>query len=680
MAQRTTANICNVAVVGHGSVGKTTFVDHVLQVAGVAKRAGDVDAGTSLSDYEEEERERKFSISSAVFHFEAEGRAFNLIDTPGYPDFAGAAVGALPVVETALIAISARDGIQLNTRRMWTWAQKHGLARILLITRLDGDNINFDRLIADIQEGLGSQCRPAFLPVGLGQDCRGVVNLLQVEQAPEGVVGHFDAAREALLESIIECDDALMERYFDGEKISSQEILATLGKAVASGNLVPVLCCAAKGGVGVKEALSFLAACAPSPSDVPARKAADENGDEVELPADPDRPFCALVFRTALDVHVGKVAYFRVYSGGLTDNLTVQLARTGRSEKLGHIYLIRGQDQEETEYAVPGDILCVAKLEELALNDTLCDQSRRLTLPPVEFPKPMMSLAVQTESREDDQKISGGLQSLVETDPTFTMHRHPQSGEIVVTGMSALHLDVMLSKLKRRYGVSLSTHEPATAYKETITAVAQGQYRHKKQTGGRGQYGEVYLRLEPNERGAGFEFLDEIVGGVIPRQFLPAIEKGIREIMDRGLLAGYPVVDLKAAAYDGSFHSVDSSEAAFKIAGSRAFQAAFEQARPVLLEPIAEMEVTIPAEFMGDVTGNLTGHRARILGMDQVGRMQVIRSEIPMAEVTHYSAELKSMTGGEGSFTLEFTRYEIVPPHIQEEIIARKKRREDEQK
>jgi elongation factor G len=507
-----------------------------------------------------------------------------------------------------------------------------------------------------------------------------VVNLLQAEAAPEGVIGDFQTAREALLESIIECDDALMERYFEGESITPQEIMATLRKAVASGSLVPVLCCAAKDGVGVQEALGFLATCAPSPAEVPARKATDESGQEVELPADPDGPFCALVFKTATDVHVGKIAYFRVYSGSLKDNLNVQLARTGKSERLGHIYLVRGQEQEETDYAVPGDILCVAKLEALELNDTLCDQGRRLALPPVEFPKPMTPLAVRTESRDDDQKISAGVQSLVEADPTFTTHRHPQSGEIVITGMSTLHLNVMLSRLKRRYGIPLTTHEPATAYKETITAVAQGQYRHRKQTGGRGQYGEVYLRLEPNERGAGFEFIDEIVGGVVPRQYLPAIEKGIREVLDRGLLAGYPIVDVKAAAYYGSHHSVDSSEAAFKIAGSRAFQVAFEEAKPVLLEPIGEVEVTIPPEFMGDVTGNLTGHRARIVGMDQVSQMQVIRAQIPMAEVTQYSAELKSMTGGEGSFTLEFSHYEVVPAHVQQEIIARKSKQEEEEK
>lgn len=678
MPERTTSDICNVALVGHGGVGKTTFVDHVLHAVGLATRAGEVDAGSSVSDYDPEEKERKFSIHSTVFNFEAEGRTFNLIDTPGYLDFIGAAVGVLPVVETALIAISARDGIQLNTRRMWAAAGEEGLARMLLLTRLDSDNIEFEKLLSEVREDFGSQCRPLFLPLGLGQDCRGVVSLLEAEEAPEGVVGDFESAREAALESIIECDDALMERYLEGEQISPQEITDTLGRAVAGGGLVPILCCAAQRDVGVKETLEFLAACAPSPAEGPARTATDRNDEEVALQADPDGPFCARVFQVSTDVHVGKIACFRVYSGSLGGDLSVQLARTRKPERLGHIYVINGQEHLEADGAVPGDILCVTKVEELQLDDTLCGQDGALTLTPTPYPTPMMSLAVRTQSRDDEQKVSAGLHTLAEGDATFTIHRDQQSGEMVITGMSSLHLDVMLGKLKRRYDVSVETYEPSTPYHETITRAASAEYRHKKQTGGRGQYGEVYLRLEPNERGAGFEFVDEIVGGSIPRQFIPAVEKGIREVLGKGPLAGYPIVDLKAAAYDGSYHSVDSSEAAFKTAAARALRMAFEEAGPVLLEPVAEMEVTIPSEFMGDVTGNLSGHRGRILGMDQIGTMQIIRAEIPMAEVTRYSTELKSMTGGEGSFTLQFSHYAIVPQHIQQEIVARQRKQKEE--
>jgi elongation factor G len=685
MAQRTPSNICNVALVGHGGVGKTTFVDHLLHAVGFAKRAGDVDAGTSLSDYEAEEKERKFSIHSAMFNFEAEGRVFNLIDTPGYLDFVGAAVGVLPVVETAVIAISAKDGIQLNVRRMWAAAGEEGVARILLLTRMDADNIQFEKLLGEIAENLGVQCRPIFLPIGLGQECRGVVNLLEAEKAPDGVVapggavGDFDAARVAATESIIECDDALMERYLGGEQVGRDEIMATLAKAVASGKLVPILCCAAKADIGVKETLQFLAACAPSPAAAPPRKATDQGGAEVALTSDPDGLLCARNFKVAIDVHVGKISFFRVYSGGLPRDMSVEVARTGKTERLGHVYLVKGEEHEEVDNAVPGDILCVTKVEDFRLDDTLCSPGKLLKLKPTNYPTPMTSLAVRTQSRDDDQKVNAGLLSMAEGDPTFTIQRDQQSGELVMTGMSTLHLEVMLGRLKRRYGVSVETHEPSTPYRETISRIASGHWRHKKQTGGRGQFGEVYLRLEPNAPGAGFEFLDEVVGGSIPRQFIPAVEKGIREVLDRGVIAGYPIVDVKAAVYDGSYHSVDSSEAAFKIAAARGFQEAFQQARPALLEPIAQIEVTIPAEFMGDVTANLTGHRGRILGMDQLGSLQVIKAEIPMAEVTWYSTELKSMTGGEGSYTLAFARYEAVPPQIQQDIIARRQKAKEEE-
>ena len=584
MAERTTANIRNIALVGHGGVGKTTFVDHLLHLVGFAKRAGDVDAGTSLSDHDPEEKERGFSIQSVCFNFEAEGRVFNLFDTPGYLDFTGSALSALPVVETALIAISARDGIQLNTRRMWAAAKAQGLARMLLLTRLDGDNIQMDKLLGEIQETFGSTCRPVFLPVGLGAECTGVVNVIETEQAPEGVVGDFDAAREGALESIIESDDALMERYLEGEQIGREEIMSTLGRAVVSGSLVPILCCVGKADIGVRETLRFLAACAPSPADLPPRKATGAGDEEVDLPADPAAPFCARAFKVSTDVHVGKVAYFRVYSGSLGEDLTVQVRRLGGTQRLGHVYLVKGHEQEEVRQAVPGDILCVNKVEELRLDDTLCSPGKPLTLRPTAYPKPMMSLAVETQSRDDDQRVSAGLNSLAEGDPTFSVSRDSQSGEMLITGMSNLHLEVMLSKLKRRHDVAVSTHEPSTPYRETVTAVAEGHYRHKKQTGGRGQFGEVYLRVQPAERGSGFEFLDEVVGGVIPRQFIPAAEKGITEALDKGPLAGYPIVDVKAALHDGSYHSVDSSEASFKIAGSRAFQEAFQQAKPVLLE------------------------------------------------------------------------------------------------
>jgi len=560
---------------------------------------------------------------------------------------------------------------------MWEAAGKQGLARMILVTRLDSDNVQFERLLGDIRESFGNRCRPVFLPVGVGSDCSGVVNVLQAGDAPEGVVGDFAAAGQQVRESIIESNDELMEKYLEGEEVGLAELMETLGRAVTEGTLVPVLCCAAKKEIGVRETIAFLAACAPSAAQGVARSALNAAGEQIELAADPKGALCARVFKVTTDMHVGKVVYLRLYNGTLGANSTIRLSRTGKDVRLGHIYTIYGAEQKEVQQAAPGDIISVTKIEELQLGDTLCSPEAPLTLPQMDFPSPLTSLTVESQSREDEEKISTGLRGLAEGDPTFQIGREQHSKELGITGISKLHLNIMLARLKRRYDVSVSTRTPAIPYLETITRKAEGHYRHKKQTGGRGQYGEVYLRVEPNERGEGFEFIDEIKGGVIPSQFIPAVEKGIRETLQDGPLAGYPVVDFKAAVYDGSFHTVDSSEAAFKIAGGRAFREAYLNAGPVLLEPIGEIEVFAPTEFMGDITGSLTGHRARIQGMDQQGPMQVIRADIPMAEAQRYNAELKSMTGGEGTFSLKFAYYQVVPPQLQSEIIARQQQQKD---
>ncbi len=678
MAKMEIAHIRNVAVAGHGSAGKTTLVDAMLFAAKATNRAGSVDAGSSLSDFDPEEKERKFSIESAIFNFDYQGQVFNLIDTPGYLDFTGAAAAVMPAVETALIAVDASDGVRLNTRRMYDYAQKAGLARIFAITHLDADNIDYDGLTADIQGAFGSECVPVFLPIGLGGDCRGIVNLLESQAAPEGVVGDYEALSQSLKESVIECDDELMEAYLEGQEIDAGRIQATFKKAVTGGALIPILCCAAGKGAGVKEILDFLAACAPSPADRAPVQAVGEGEEAVEVDPSPDAPFCAKVFKTMVDPHVGRLVFFRIFSGMVKDGDTVEVARTGAKERLGHINVVFGAEQRERGSAGPGDIACVSKVEEMQFDDTLRSERGQWSLPPIELPKPMMSLAVEPRSRDDEQKISAGLQRLAEADPTFDVGREPQSNELLITGMSNLHLEVMLSKLRKRFGVSADTHEPAVPYRETITSTAEGKYKHKKQSGGRGQYGEVHLRLEPNARGEGFEFIDEIKGGVIPQQFMPAVEKGIRETLVEGVLAGYPVVDLKSAVFYGSYHDVDSSEAAFKIAASRAFREAFMECRPVLLEPIVKIEVTVPSEYVGDVTANLAGHRAQIEGMDQDGQMQTLIALIPQSEISTYSAELQSMTGGKGSFTLDFSHYEPVPSHVQQQIIERRKKQAEE--
>ncbi len=679
MAKREIAQLRNVAVTGHGSSGKTTMVDAMLFAARATSRAGSVDGGSSLSDFDPEEKERKFSIDSAIFHFDYKDQTFNLIDTPGYLDFTGAAAAVLPAVETVLIAVDSSDGVRLNTRRMYEYAQKAGLARIFVITHLDADNVSYERLVADLQTAFGNECVPVFLPVGQGEDCKGVVNLLDAGTAPEGTVGDFEGLGQSLHESIIECDDNLMEMYLEGNEIGTEQIQATFKKAVIEGKLTPILCSAAGKNVGVKEVLDFTAACAPSPADRAPLHAQGAGEEPIDVLPDPEAPFCARVFKTIVDPHVGRLVFFRVFSGSVADGDTVEVARTGATERLGHINVVFGSEQRESGSAGPGDIACVSKVEEMVFDDTLRSAGAEWTLAPTELPRPMMSLAVEPKSRDDEQKISSGLQRLAEADPTFNVEREPQSNELLITGMSNLHLEVMLSKLKGRFGVSADTHEPAVPYRETITAAAEGKYKHKKQSGGRGQYGEVHLRLEPNGRGEGFEFIDEIKGGVIPQQFMPAVEKGIRETLVEGVLAGYPVVDLKSAVFYGSYHDVDSSEAAFKIAASRAFREAFMQCKPVLLEPIVKIEVTVPSEYVGDVTANLAGHRAQIEGMDQDGQMQTLVALIPQSEISTYSAELQSMTGGEGSFTLDYSHYEPVPSHLQQQIIERKKKEAEQE-
>jgi elongation factor G len=674
MAKRSVSDIRNVALVGHGNSGKTTLVDHLLHEAGATNRVGSVDEGTSLSDHDPEEKERKFSVESSIFNFEYEGTTINLIDTPGYLDFSGAAATVIPVVETALIAVDAADGVRLNTRRTWEWAGQAGIARVLIVTHMDGENVDFTRRVEEIQEAFDARCVPVFLPVGVGSQCSGVVNLLEAEEAPDDVAGDFAELQQSLHESIIECDDELMEAYLEGEEIGPEQLAGTFKNAITSGKIVPVLCCAAEKDVGVEEVLEFLLGCTPSPAEAASRTALKDEEEEIIVEADAGAPLCAYVFKSIIDEHVGRLVYFRILQGTLSGGETVEVARTGNTERLGHIYSVFGPDQNEISEAIPGDIACVSKVEDVKIGDTLRQQGGDLKIPAPEWPEPMMSLAVEPHSRDDEEKISTGLRKLAEGDPTLKLHRDSQSNELVLTGMSNLHLEVMLSKLKSRYGISADTHEPSIPYRETITTKAEGHYRHKKQTGGRGQYGEVYLRMEPNERGGGFEFVDEIKGGVIPNQYVPAVEKGMKATMEEGIIAGYPVVDLIVTVYYGSYHDVDSSEEAFKIAGSRAFRDAFEKCKPTLLEPIVKIDVTVPSEYVGDVTANLSGHRGRILGMDQQGQMQTLSAQIPQAEIRTYSAELQSMTGGEGTFTLEFSHYEKVPPQVQQQIIAREKK------
>ncbi len=679
MGQYETKDIRNVAFVGHGASGKTSLVEGILFKAGATKRLGSVDDGTSISDFDPEEKERKTTIDSSILHCSWQGREINIIDTPGYPDFINGSIGALSAVETAVIVIAATSGIQVNTQKMWDIAGGAGLARVVVIAKMDGDNIDFPALLDSIQNTFGEECIPLMLPIGHGSGFKGVVDILNLpDEVPGEVIGDVSENREKLVEAIVSVCDEQLEKYLDGQEINVETLQGCLSTAVASGSIVPVLCCENKGSLGVEEIVGVIAKSTPSPEKDLARMCGSIEGEgegkEKEIEVSKSAPFSAQVFKSITDPFVGKLSFFRVYSGELKNHPEVYNVRTEKNEKIGHMFKTFGKEQQEINGAIPGDIVTISKVEDISVSDTLCDPHVKVKFKDIKFPNPMASLAIEPKSRGAEQKISETLHRLVVEDSTFKVSRDVQTHELVVTGMSNLHLDVILSRLKSRYDIEVESRQPKIPHKETITTKANAQYKHKKQTGGKGQYGEVYLRIEPLERGGGFEFATKIVGGAIPSQYIPAVEKGLRETIAKGILSKNPIVDVKVELYDGSFHNVDSSEAAFKIAASKAFNLAFNDAKPVLLEPVVNIEVTIPSEFMGDITGNLSSRRGRVQGMDSFGDLQVLKASIPMDEVKNYETELKSMTGGRGSYTMELSHYDVVPSHLTQAIIAQAKK------
>ena len=680
MGQYETKDIRNVAFVGHGASGKTSLVEGILFKAGATKRLGSVDDGTSISDFDPEEKERKTTIDSSILHCSWQDREINIIDTPGYPDFISGSIAALNAVETAIVVIAATSGIQVNTQKMWDIAGDAGLARMVVITKIDGDNIDFPALLQSIQDAFGEECLPLTLPVGHGSEFKGVVDIFNLpEEIPEDVIGDVDGCREKFLEGIVCVCDETMEKYLDGQEIEVEKLHGCFTTAVASGSVVPILCCDNKKGLGIEDIAAVISQYTPSPENGLIRKCVGAEGDEAaaeekDVEVSKSAPFSAQVFKSITDPFVGKMSFFRVYSGELKGHPEVYNVRTEKNEKIGHMFKTFGKEQQEISGAIPGDIVTISKIEDISISDTLCDPHVKVRFKDIKFPTPMASLAIEPKSRGAEQKISETLHRLVVEDSTFKVSRDVQTHELVVTGMSNLHLDVILSRLKNRYEIEVESRQPKIPHKETITKKANAQYKHKKQTGGKGQYGEVYLRIEPLERGSGFEYVSKIVGGAIPSQYIPAVEKGLRETIAKGILSNNPIVDVKVELYDGTFHNVDSSEAAFKIAASKAFHLAFNDAKPVLLEPVVNIEVTIPSEFMGDITGNLSSRRGRVQGMDSFGDLQVLKASIPMDEVKNYETELKSMTGGRGSYTMELSHYDVVPSHLTQAIIAQAKK------
>ncbi|MCP4268194.1 MAG: elongation factor G, partial [Candidatus Brocadiaceae bacterium] len=576
MGQYETKDIRNVAFVGHGASGKTSLVEGILFKAGATKRLGSVDDGTSVSDFDPEEKERKTTIDSSVLHCNWRDREINVIDTPGYPDFIGSSIGALSAVETAIIVVAATSGIQVNTQKMWDLASESGLARLVVITKMDGENIDFPALLESIQNAFGPECLPLMLPVGHGSAFKGSVDILNLpEEVPDNVIGDVDGSREKLVEGIVSVCDEQLEMYLDGKEIKLETLQGCFGSAIAAGSIVPVLCCDNKGGLGVESVVEVIVKYAPSPEKGSTCKCSsgeeDKLSEEKEVEVSTCAPFSAQVFKSITDPFVGKLSFFRIYSGILEGHPEIYNTRSKKNEKIGHMFKTFGKEQQEIGRAIPGDIVTISKVDDMHVSDTLCDPDAIVKFDDIKFPNPMASLAIEPKSRGAEQKISETLNRLVSEDSTFKVSRDAQTHELVITGMSNLHLDVILSRLKNRYEIEVEARQPKIPYKETITTKASSQYKHKKQTGGKGQYGEVYIRIEPLERGGGFEFVREIVGGSIPSQYIPAVEKGLRETIAKGVISNNPIVDVKVVLYDGSFHNVDSSEAAFKIAASKAF-------------------------------------------------------------------------------------------------------------
>lgn len=703
MTPHTVGAIRNLAFVGHGAAGKTTLVDSLLFKAGAVTRRGSVDDGTSFSDFDEEEHRRHFSIDSAVLHADYDGKYLQIIDTPGYPDFIGAALGALEAVETAIIVVNAANGVQVNTRRMFRAAGDHKLARIIVINKLDSENINFPGIVDVIRQSLGKNCVLMNAPDVTGPGMKAVVGVMK---SHGNAAIDIDKARSELLDAVSESDDALMEKYLSEGDLTDDEIIAALPAAIAKGSIVPILCTAAKKDIGVTELLAAISRFSLSPEMAPARVGQNGKGD-VPIKPDPAGSFLGQVFKTVNDKFVGHMTFVRVLSGKLKDHATIHNLRAGKTAHLGALLRVQGKQHENITEAVPGDIVALAKVEDLHIGDTVAADAQAPKMPMPKFPEPMFGLAVEPKARGDEQKISVSLHKIADEDPTFKLTRDSQTKELVIVGVSQLHLDVIQHRLKQRFALEIVTHEPKVAYRETITAPAGADHRHKKQSGGRGQFGEVHLRVYPLSRDIhneqqlveqfankskfekmrsfhydpvyNFAYIDHIVGGSIPNQFMPAVEKGCKELLDRGALAGYRLQDVAVEVYFGKDHAVDSSEAAFKTAGRLAFKKAVLAARPVLLEPIVDLEVTFPSKFTGAILGDLNTKRARVDHQDSLpGDLALIHAKIPLAEVTKYAAVLGSITQGLGSYTMNFSHYDVVPGNVQQQIVAKAKIEADE--
>jgi elongation factor G len=640
------AKIRNIGIVGHGGVGKTSLVEGMLFAAGAVNRLGRVDDGTTTTDFDPDEIKRKISLSTSAAYCDYKGHRLNFVDTPGYGDFISDARAGLRAVGGAIVVVDAVAGVQVQTEKVWKMANDYGLPRIVVINRMDRERADFSRTLDSLQRRLKGRLCPLQVPIGAEAGFQGVVDLVKMKAAlvADGkpreaeIPGEaMDAAkewREKLIEAVAETDDDLLAKYLEEGSIAEGEMLGALRRAIASGTLVPVLAAAATRLIGVHPLMDLIVEEFPSPADVGTVEGTDVKTKAASTrAADPKAPFAALVFKTISDPHVGKLSVFRVYSGTLRSDSQVLNATRGTRERVGHIGWLQGKAQKPMEALGPGEIGVVAKLKDTLTGDTLCDEANPIVLSGITFPEPAISFAIQPKSRGDEDKISTALHRMAEEDPTLHHHFDPETKQLLVSGMGQMHVEMVVERMKRKYNVDVLVLPPRIPYKETVKGRAEVQGKYKKQTGGRGQYGDTWLRIEPLTRGGGFEFVDDIFGGAIPRNFIPSVEKGVRECMKRGIYAGYPVVDLKVTLYDGSYHDVDSSDMAFQIAASMGLQKGFMDARPILLEPVMNVEVTAPSDNAGDVIGDINGRRGRVIGMEPDGEIVAVRAQVPMAEM-----------------------------------------------
>lgn len=693
MNSETPDRIRNVALVGHSSTGKTSLAEALLYSAGESNRLGTVDAGTTKSDFAEPEIARKISISMSMLHCGWNGAKVNILDAPGYADFIGDARAALWAADNAVLLVHAANGVEIGTDKAWGIAESFGRPRLFFVNHVDKEFADFDRVLNELQEQYGRHVLPFQMPVNQGAGFNQIIDVLnqklltypadvngkpEVGEVPADLRDDVETLREQIVEAAAESDDELTEKYLEELDLSEEDLSRGLKLGILNGTTVPVLCGDASRNMGADQLLDFLVDNMMSPSEMPATGGRMVATDEpAELRPSADGPLAAVVFKTVSET-VGDLSFVRVYSGSLPASSEVYNSSGKTAERVGQIYALNGQDREEVPFISAGDMGALVKLKDTHSGNTLCERRNQVEVAPLDFPHPLIRIALEPKSRGDEEKISMGLQRIHEEDPSFIAGYDAELKQIIVQGQGELHLDVVLEKLKQKFGVEVITVEPRIPYRETITSHAEGHHRHKKQTGGRGQFGEAYLRIEPASRGEGFEFQDEVVGGAIPRNYIPAVEKGVVEAIERGVLAGYNVVDTRVTVYDGSYHPVDSSEMAFHMAGSQAFQKAFMSARPILLEPIYRVTVMVPEKYMGDVMGDLNSRRGRIQGMDPEGSFQVIRVEVPLAELYKYSTSLRSMTQGTGDYAMEFDHYEPVPADLTRKIVEASRKKEGE--